>query len=63
MWSDPVVSEVRKIREEHAINFNFNLDEIYQDLKNKEKNSGRTYANYTSDNIKKTNSNSLTYKD
>ena len=41
MWNDSIVEEIRKVREEHAEKFNFNLDAIYQDLKKREKKSGR----------------------
>ncbi len=41
MWKDTIVENVRKVREEHAAKFNFNLDAIYQDLKKQEKKSGR----------------------
>jgi len=30
---DPVVEEVRRIREEHAARFNYDIDAIYADLK------------------------------
>ena len=33
MWKDPVVEEVRAIRDSYARQFNYNLDAIYQDLK------------------------------
>ncbi len=41
MWKDTIVEDVRKVREEHAAKFNFNLDAIYLDLKKQEKKSGR----------------------
>jgi hypothetical protein len=41
MWKDRIVEDVRKVREEHAAKFNYNLDAIYQDLKNQEKRSRR----------------------
>jgi hypothetical protein len=41
MWKDPIVEEVRKIREEHAARFDYDLERIFQDLKEQEKNSGR----------------------
>jgi len=30
---DPIVEEVRGIREEHAAQFNYDVDAIYEDLK------------------------------
>jgi len=40
MKSDPIVEEVRKVREAHAAKFNNNLSAICADLKKKEKDSG-----------------------
>jgi hypothetical protein len=37
---DQIVTEVRKIREEHAKKFDYNLDKIYEDIKCKEIVSG-----------------------
>lgn len=41
MWNDIIVEEVRKVREEHAAKFNYNLDAIFQDLKKQQKKGGR----------------------
>ena len=46
MTNDPIVAEVRKAREEHAAKFNYDLDAIYCDLKEKERTSGRKYVRY-----------------
>jgi hypothetical protein len=37
---DPIVEETRKIREEHAARFNFDLDAIYEDCKKSERDLG-----------------------
>ena len=37
MWCDEIVEEVRRSRQEHAEAHGFNLNKIYEDLKNKEK--------------------------
>jgi hypothetical protein len=42
MKPDPVVDEVRKVREAHAAKFNYDLAAICADLKKKEKDSGHT---------------------
>lgn len=34
---DPIVEEVRKLREEHAARFDYDLDAIFDDLKRAEK--------------------------
>jgi hypothetical protein len=36
MFNDPIVDEVRKHRQQHAAKFNYDLDAIYKDLKEKE---------------------------
>jgi hypothetical protein len=36
MWEDTIVKEIRKIRERYASKFNYNLDEIFKDLKQRE---------------------------
>ncbi len=41
MWQDPIVGEVRQIREAHAAQFNFDLQAIYLALKKAEQNSKR----------------------
>ncbi len=43
---DPIVKEVREIRQAHAAQFNYDLDAIFEDLKEQEKRSGRTYVSY-----------------
>ena len=46
MNDDPILSEVRRVRDEHAAKFNYDLDAIFQDLKQKERKSGRQYVRY-----------------
>lgn len=41
MWKDAIVDEIRKAREEHAAKFNYNLEAIFNDLKEQEKRSAR----------------------
>lgn len=33
MWNDPIVEEVRKVRNEHAKKFNYDFEAIVADLK------------------------------
>ena len=44
MWEDEIVEEVRKARDEYAARFNYDLDAIYKDLKEKEKHSRRKFV-------------------
>ena len=40
-WEDPIVEAVRQVRDAYAKRFNYDLDAIYRDLKEKERRSGR----------------------
>jgi len=46
MHEDPIVAEIRQIREEHAARFNYDLWAIYEDLKEQERKSGRKFVSY-----------------
>ncbi len=41
MWRDEIVEEVRKVREEYAAKFDYNLNAIYKDIKEEEKKTRR----------------------
>ena len=43
MKRDPIVAEVRRIRQEHAARFDYDLNLIVKDLKAQERVSGRSY--------------------
>ena len=43
---DPIVDEVRRVRDAHAAMFNYDLDAIFQDIKEQEKKSGLTFVSY-----------------
>jgi hypothetical protein len=45
-WSDPIVEEVRRVRDAYAARFNYDLQAIYRDLKAQEKRSGRKIVSY-----------------
>lgn len=46
MQKDPIVEEIRKIREEHSAKYNHDLRAIYKDLKEQEYTSGRRYVKF-----------------
>ena len=48
MKDDPIVAEVRRIRQEHAARFGYDLDLIVEDLKAQEQASGRHYISLPS---------------
>ena len=43
MWNDPIVEEIRNVRNEHERKFNYNLQAIVNDLKKQQKTSKRKY--------------------
>ena len=42
--NDPIVDEVRRVRDAHAARFNYDLDAIFQDIKEREKKSGLKFV-------------------
>ena len=44
--NDPIVDEIRRVRDAHAAMFNYDLDAIFQDIKEQEKKSGLTFVSY-----------------
>jgi hypothetical protein len=46
MWRDPIVEEVRRIREEYAAQFNYDLWAMHRDLQEKEKQRGRKVVSF-----------------
>ncbi len=44
--NDPLVREVREVREKHAARFGYDLKAIFRDIKAQQEASGRTYVTY-----------------
>lgn len=44
--TDPIVDEVRRVREAHAASFNYELDAIFQDIKEQEESSGLKFVSF-----------------
>lgn len=44
MLSDMIIEEIRHVRETHAAQFDYDLDAIYADIKQREKDSQRHYV-------------------
>ena len=42
--NDPIVDEVRRIRDAHAARFNYDLDAIFKDIKEREKKNGLVFV-------------------
>lgn len=45
MWTDEIVEEIHRIRDEYAQSFNYDLDAIFADLRKKQAESGREVVN------------------
>jgi len=56
MQSDSIIDKIHRIRQEHAKQFNYNLLEIPNNLKEQEKKSGRKFVSLF---VKKNRENSL----
>ena len=50
--SDPIVDEVRRIRDAHAAQFNYDPDAIFRDILEQEKRSGRKYYSFSDHSVK-----------
>ena len=46
MWEDPIVAEIRKIRDEHAAKFNYDIAAICADYRRMQKESGHQYVTF-----------------
>jgi hypothetical protein len=53
MRKDPIVEQVRRVREQHAARFHYDLAAIFRDLKQLEKASGRKYVRRPPKRLKK----------
>lgn len=47
MWSDPIVEEIRQIRENYAAQFDYDIDAIVKDIQRQQRESGREYVTLT----------------
>jgi hypothetical protein len=53
MLNDPIVEEIRRIRDEHAARFNYDLDAIFDDIKKSEKELGLPLVTLPSNRVAK----------
>ncbi len=49
MWEDTIISEIRRKREEHAAQFNYNIKAIVRALKEEEIKGGRNTVSFAGD--------------
>lgn len=41
---DPIIAELRAVRDEHAARFNYDVEEIFRDIQAQQEASGREYV-------------------
>ena len=44
--TDPIIAELRAVRDAHAARFNYDVKAIFRDLQARQKASGRKYVRY-----------------
>lgn len=52
--NDPIVEEVRRVREAYAARFHYDLDAIFRDIKEQEQKSGHKFVSFTPPRIEPT---------
>ena len=52
MWRDTIIEEIRKGREEHAAQFNYDIKAIIESLKEEERQSGRNVVSFADESDK-----------
>ena len=48
MWTDPIVEETRKLREQYAHQHSHNVDAIFEDIQRRQVKSGKKLVSFTS---------------
>jgi hypothetical protein len=46
MWNDPIVEETRRLRDEYAAQFDYDLEALVRDLKEQERQGGREVVSF-----------------
>ena len=44
--TDPIIAEIRAIRDEHAARFGYDMSAIFRDIQSMQKESGRVFVRY-----------------
>ena len=44
--TDPIIAEVRAVRDDHAARFNYDVKAVFRDIQTRQKASGRKYVRY-----------------
>jgi hypothetical protein len=46
MWKDPIVEEIRRLREQYASQFNYDIDSIFRDIQKRQDKSGKKLVSF-----------------
>ncbi|WP_020560963.1 hypothetical protein [Thiofilum flexile] len=46
MWQDPIVKETRELRDQYAAQFNYDLDAIFADIRERQKKARRKKVSF-----------------
>lgn len=46
MWQDPIIKETRELRNQYAVQFNHDLDAIFEDIKKRQEKSKRKQVSF-----------------
>lgn len=46
MQIDPIIAEVRAVRDDHAARFGYDIEAIFRDIRSRQAASGREYVRY-----------------
>ena len=44
--TDPIIAEVRAVRDQHAARFDYDVEAIFRDIRARQKAAGRKYVRY-----------------
>lgn len=56
MKTDPIIDELHRIRDEHAKKFKYDVHAICEDIRRKEKESGRTFVSFDQSEVRESDS-------
>jgi len=46
MWKDPIIEEIRQLREQYASQFNHDFERIFQDIQKRQMQEGKTLVRF-----------------
>ncbi len=44
MWKDPIVEEIRRLREQYASQFNYDIDSLFRDIQKRQDKAGKKWS-------------------